>query len=287
MHLLFRILSLLPLPLLHGLGNLLGWLLWLVPNKRRRTAATNIARCLPELSPREQSRLLRRSLCHETKSLVESPRLWAGPVGTLDAVLREVRGAELIDQALARGKGVIIAAPHIGAWEVVGLECSRRCAMTTLYKAQRGDWDPLIKTGRERFGARLVPSEHGGVRQLLQALKRGEMIGILPDQDPPVGSGAFAPFFGIAAHTPVLISRLAHRTGAAVIYSWAERLNWGRGYILHFLSAPAGVADSDDVRAATAVNVGVEGCVHLKAEQYWWGYARFRRRQAGEPGFYV
>jgi KDO2-lipid IV(A) lauroyltransferase len=143
-----------------------------------------------------------------------------------------------------------------------------------------------MKQGRTRFGAELVPSDRGGMRRLLETLRRGRTIGVLPDQDPPTGSGVFAPFFGIVAHSPVFPSRLARRTGATFLYIYAERLSWGRGYVLHIEPAPPGVTDEDEVRAVTAVNRGVEACIRRFPAQYYWAYMRFRRRPPGEPAFY-
>lgn len=283
----YRLLAKLPLPLLHMLGTLIGWLLWLIPNKYRDIAALNIRSCLPELTPRQQRHLLRRSMVHGGRALAEGPLLWHGSERRFMRLLKDIRGYELVVEALAEGKGLITAAPHIGAWEMAGLEFSRRHPITSLYKTQKGVWDALIKAGRERFGAQLVPSEHGGVRELLATLRRGESAGILPDQDPPPGSGAFGDFFGIPAHTPVLLSRLARRTGAGVVYMYAERLSWGRGFILHFIPAPAGVDGEDETVAVTAVNAGVETCIRRLPEQYWWAYPRFRRRPPGESAFYA
>jgi KDO2-lipid IV(A) lauroyltransferase len=203
------------------------------------------------------------------------------------AMLRSTEGLDLIDAARAQGKGVIVATPHLGAWEVVGLEISRRYPMATLYKSQGDERDQLINTGRARFGARLAPSTQGGVRTLLQALRQREVVGILPDQDPPTGSGVFAPFFGVPAHTPVLVSRLARRTGAVVVFVYATRLAGGRGFTLHCLRAPEGIDSADEALAAAAVNRGVEQCVQRCPEQYWWGYKRFRRRPAGEARLYA
>ncbi|MGB1581027.1 MAG: lysophospholipid acyltransferase family protein [Nevskiales bacterium] len=282
----FRLLSCLPLPLAHALGIIAGWLLWLMPNKHRDITRLHIERCFPELSAAQQRSLARRSLRQAGKALCEGPVLWAGPASRVERLVREIRGRELLDAALQKGRGVITAAPHLGSWEMAGLACSRVAPMTSLYKTQKGDWDALIKQGRERFGATLVPSDNSGVRKLLGALKRGEIVGILPDQDPPVGSGEFAPFFGIQAHSPVLLTRLARRTGATVLTMHAERLSWGRGYILHFAALEMAGQD-DEVAAVTTVNSAVEYCVRQRPEQYWWAYPRYRRRPAGENDFYA
>ncbi len=83
-----------------------------------------------------------------------------------------------------------------------------------------------------------------------------------------------------------LVSRFASKTGAAVFFTFAERLPHGRGFRLHILPAPAGVADSDPVRAATALNAGVEQCVRMAPAQYQWSYKRFRFRPEGQPSLY-
>lgn len=282
----FRILARLPLPLAHAVGVLVGWLLWLVPNKHRDITRLHIQQCFPELGHGQQKRLARRSLREAGKTLAEGPVLWAGPEHRVRRLVREVRGKDLLEAGLAAGKGVITAAPHLGAWEMAGLQCSLFAPITSLYKPQKGDWDALIKQGRQRFGATLVPSDNSGVRKQLAALKRGEVVGILPDQDPPPGAGVFAPFFGIEAHSPVLLARLARRTNATVLTMHAERLSWGRGYILHFGSVADAVHDENERAAVAAVNTAVEYCVRRLPQQYWWAYARFRRRPEGEADFY-
>lgn len=271
-----------PLPVLHVVGSVIGYLLYLVPNKHRDIAAINIQRCLTELDHRQQKQMLRKAMVQAGRALAEGPLIWHGPERRVLKLLKRIEGYELVIEALAEGKGVITAAPHLGAWEVAGLEYSRLHPITSLYKTQKGAWDQLIKLGRERFGAQLVPSDTGGVRKLLATLRSGETAGILPDQDPPEGSGVFADFFGIPAHTPVLLQRLARRTGATVLYMYAERLSWGRGFVLHFIPAHVDVKNEDEQIAATAINKGVEACVRCKPEQYWWAYARFRRRPSEE-----
>lgn len=278
---LFRIMAALPLAVAHLLGTAAGLCLWWLPTQQRRAALINIALCLPHLPERMRQRIARASLIHFGRALAESPRLWLGPQKAVRRLAREVQGLEHVHTALEAGRGVILVTPHLGAWEMAGLYCSRLHALTSLYKPQKGPADAVIKAGRERFGATLVPSDGNGVRALMRALRKGQMVGILPDQDPPQGSGVFAPFFGIVAHTPNLVSRLAERTGAPVIYTYAERLPHSRGYRLHFLPAPAGIGSANRDRGASALNEGVAACVTRLPKQYWWSYERFRRRPPG------
>jgi KDO2-lipid IV(A) lauroyltransferase len=284
--LLLRLMGALPLVVLHGIGAFAGLLLWWLPTGQRRVTLTNLALCVPHLAAPERRKLARVSLMHFGRALAEAPRLWLGPAERVRRAMVATHGMECVHDAARLGRGVIMVTPHLGAWEMSSLYFSQFYPLTSLYKPQKSPADCVIKAGRERFGARLVPSDGSGVRALMRALRRGKMVGILPDQDPPRGSGVFAPFFDVEAHTPSLVSRLAERSGAPVIYTYVERLPRGRGYRMYFRPAPTHIDDHDRERAATALNKGVERCVNNMPEQYWWGYKRFRRRPSGERPIY-
>ncbi|MGH8443819.1 MAG: lysophospholipid acyltransferase family protein, partial [Solimonas sp.] len=221
---------------------------------------------------------------HMFKAVTEATGFWFGPRPRLDRWLADADAARQIAELQARGRGIIWLCPHIGAWELAGLFCSAHGAMTTLYKPQKGEVDTLMFAGRSRLGARLVPTTGAGVKALLAALKRREMIGILPDHDPPPGSGAFAPLFGMTAHTTELVTKLAARSGAPVWFCVAERLPHSGGYRFHLSPAPAGVADPVD--GVAALNRGVEAIVRRWPQQYWWAYLRYRHQPPGAPNPY-
>lgn len=284
---LLRLLAALPLPVAHAFGSTLGFMLAVLPNSLRRITAINIALCYPELDAKDRARLLRRSLMETGKTMLEMGAMWRWDTRRLVAKVRAVSGMELIDAALEQGHGVILASPHLGAWEMVGLHISARVPMTTLYRPPRlAALEELSRSARARHGAHLVPTDAGGVRALYQALRRGEAIGILPDQNPDPGSGVFAPFFGVPAYTMVLIARLARKTGATLIMTYAERLPRGAGYHLHFHAAPADFAAADTEQAAVILNQLIEADVRVHPEQYQWSYKRFRIRPEGAAGVY-
>lgn len=286
MRALFHVLARLPLPLLQGLGNLLGWLLWLFPNSRRRVAYVNVGLCLPELSAAGRHRLVRRSLCHEMKTILELAVIWLAPAARVLGLIREWRGREVIDAALAQNKGLILLTLHQGNWESVAIPYSKAHPATGLYKRQGGVLDEIATQGRCRFGGKMLAAQGGVGRPLLEVLKRRETIYFMPDQDPPPGRGVFVPFFGVPAHSPTLVARLAQRTRMPVVFFYGERLSWGRGFIAHCFAAPDGI-DSDDLETAVAaMNQGLERCARDCLEQYWWGYKRFRRRPQGLPRLY-
>jgi len=279
------LLSYVPLWLLHGVGDLVGRLIALIPNRQRRNALINLALCYPYTSDAELIRLRNRVLREFGKTYLEIAPLWLRPPQQALGLIREVRGAGLL--ARPPGEGLIVLSPHLGAWELAGLHLAGQGPTAIFYKPQKY-LDDLIVAARRRSGATLAPITARGIRSLVLALQRGEAVGILPDQGPRGDKGAvFAPLFGRPAWTMVLVSRLARRSGARVIFMFAERLPWAHGFRIHCLPAPEGIDSDDDVVAATALNRGIEQCVAVCPDQYLWTYRRFRDRPPGAPKVYT
>ncbi|MBK1643811.1 lipid A biosynthesis acyltransferase [Thiocapsa imhoffii] len=280
-----RLMARLPLRLLQRLGMLIGALIAVWPNKQRRNALLNIGLCCPQLDHASQQQLRNRNLREFGKTYLEIGYLWLRPAATVLSLVREVRGAELLERR--NGRGLIVLSPHLGAWELAGLYLAAQGPTAIFYKPQKY-LDDLIRAARARSGAELAPITAKGIRVLVQALERGEFVGILPDQEPKANKGAvFAPFFGIPAFTMLLVNRLARKTGAPVIFMFAERLAADQGFRMHCLPAPEGIDSDDDLAAATALNRGIEQCVATCPEQYLWPYKRFRKRPNGEAPIYL
>lgn len=191
---------------------------------------------------------------------------------------------EWVAQVLAEGRGLILLTPHLGSFEVAGRSASERfgAPLTALYRPSRQAWlRDLEAKARARPGLATAPASLAGVRQMLRALQRGEIVGLLPDQVPPQGQGVWAPFFGQPAYTMTLATRLARQTGAAVGLVWCERLPKGRGFVAHAEALPGPWPD-DEVAAATLINQAMERAVRALPGQYLWGYHRYKspRRQA-------
>jgi len=286
-----QLISKLPLPVCHGLGEVIGTLMYWIPNRNRRDSRTNIDLCFPHMNAHEKRQLLRRSLIESAKTFMEMPGIWRGdPRRFLDRLDRG-DSVEKIQQLLARGKGLIIAAPHLGSWEGGGSLLSIAAPVTSLYRPPRKkEFDEYIRNGRFANGNKLAPTNPNGVKTLLKALKKGEIIAILPDQEPKAGgkeAGIFAPFFGTPAFTMVLLNRLATKTGAPVLYAYVERIKGKACYRFHTLEAPEGIHDPDPLIAATALNQGVENCVRQCPELYQWSYRRFREQPDGGHSRYI
>lgn len=277
----------LPLPVTHFFGAIIGWALIYLPNDARRISRINLELCYPELTPSALKCLLHKSLIEDGKTATELGPFWLVNDQRVLSLIKQTSGEEELKGSFKTGKGVILVIPHLGAWEMVGLYCSSRYPMTSLYRPpQMSTLDNLIHEGRERMGAKLVPTDLSGTRSLYKALQKGELVAILPDQDPTRGNGVFVPFFGIPAYTMTLLPRLAHKTEADVFFAYAERLPKGQGYHLHFRAAPEITAAADIEESAALINKGIELCINAIPEQYQWGYKRFRTRPEGQDRFY-
>ncbi|UXI67809.1 lysophospholipid acyltransferase family protein [Tahibacter amnicola] len=269
----------LPLRFLHACGAGLGRLLWWSRGRLRRHTEINFSLVLTQLGTEQRHRLAQRTMQETGKSIVEVAKVWGGGARNALELVREVDGEALFQAALDGGKGLIIAAPHLGCWELLNIWLCSRTPIAIVYRPPRhAQIEPLLLRARGELKPEQVRAEGAGVRTLYKRLQSGGVVGILPDQSPKQGDGEFAPFFGVEALTMVLVSRLAHRTGATVLFAFAERLPKGAGYRIRFRPAPAGI-DAADLRAATtALNHGVEACVNLAFEQYQWHYKRFQYR---------
>jgi KDO2-lipid IV(A) lauroyltransferase len=274
---LLKLLARLPLPLLHGLGIALGWLIYWAPGRHSARMRNNVfdsGLCAPGRSCR---RLLRQSIGESGKAIIELFPIWLRPYESVLKLVKGTSGWEHIDAARAAGKGIILIGPHVGCFEMLNLYYASLHPFTAMYKPPRKPMlAELMLSGRQRGQATLVPTDLSGVRAQLAALKRHEAIGILPDQVASSGDGVWAPFFGRPAYTPTLVASLQRKTGAAAFFVAAERLSWGRGYHLHAFPLD-GTLPEDKTAAAIRINQGVEDVVRRFPAQYLWSYNRHKR----------
>ena len=272
-----------PLPTARRLGAFVGAAAAVLPGRSSRTARVNLDIAFPELDPRVRRALRLRSLVQSGRTFAEVGAWWTWDLARIEREVVEVAGECHLRDPLAAGRGAILAAPHLGSWELLGMWASARWPMTTLYREPRvREIDRFFRESRGRVGATLVPAGLHAARTLIRALRRGELVGILPDQDTGVGAGVFVPYFGKLANTMTLIHGLARASAAVVVLGWAERLPDDRGHVLHFVPASQEVYDPDPAVSAAALNRDVERLVRSCPEQYLWTYRRWRVRPPGE-----
>lgn len=273
MVILFDVLARLPLSVLHRLGAIFGWATYLLSPRYSSLLRENLLNAGLAHSESEMRRLLHTNIREMGKGVMELPWVWRRSFGEVAASIKQCHGWEHIEAACAQGKGVITLTPHMGCFEVISLYIASRSPMTCMYRRPRQkSLDRLMLEGRQRGQIKLVPADLGGVRQLLRALKRDEIIGVLPDQVPGNGEGEWAPFFGRPAYTMTLIGRLVESSGAAVVMCRCERLPRGEGYALYFTPLPFDAASSIPVQVNAALETAIRKC----PEQYLWSYNRYK-----------
>lgn len=267
----FKAFSTLPLWLVHAIGWSLGWLVFAVSGVYRRRFLANTRQAG---IPWGQ---WRAAVGESGKLVAELPRLWFGR-----RVSVQWQGAEHVQAALALGRGVLFLTPHLGCFEVVAQAYAQRYGqsgqpMTALFRPPRQDWlRGVVSQARGRPGLEMAPTTLAGVKQMIKALKKGQSVGLLPDQVPPAGMGVWAPFFGRDAYTMTLSARLAQQTGAAIVLAWGERLSWGRGYRVHFNPMSADLPSAAGA-AAELLNREMEALIRSAPQQYLWAYARYKQ----------
>jgi KDO2-lipid IV(A) lauroyltransferase len=275
--------SRLPLRWIHALGAVIGWGIYLLSPSYAARLRENLVRSGLCANRRSCRKLLRENVAEAGKSVMELAAVWLRPEEETLRLMRAVHGWDHVEAALARGRGIIFLTPHMGCFEITSLYYAARHPITVLYRPPRlKGLQPLMEAGRIRGRVTLAPTDMGGVRMLLRALKRGEAVGILPDQVPGMGEGVWAEFFGRPAYTMTLAPRLAKATGASVILAWAERLPAGRGFTLWLEPMPFGL-DGEAAEAARNLNRGVEALVRRKPAQYLWSYNRYKIPRGAEP----
>jgi KDO2-lipid IV(A) lauroyltransferase len=253
---------------------------------KRHTTERNLERCCPQLSAAERGRLARASFRHYICSVLETGRNWYWPLDRLQSLCDGFVGQELAEQVLASGRGVVVLAPHFGAWEYLGMYLLENSEIAILYKPPSHPGLEQALLSSAVAGASLIPATPTGLRNCTRTLSAPARRGRAPDQQPSAGQGRFAPFFGHPALTGVLVPRLVQRTGCLVLASVCERLPGGR-YRVHLLRVGDDIYAEDIDRSLAAMNRAIEDCIAVDPAQYLWSYRRFKTQPEGHADFYA
>ncbi len=279
---LMKALSFLPFRQARGLGRFVGKLLWSFNASAAKVTKENIGYAFKELSAQEQTVLARESVIQSSQTFSEMGKVWLNDDQWLMNSVTETENKERLDELLAEDRGVILLAPHLGNWEVLGRYLGIVCpVITCMYQpVQLRAMDDMIKGARSKNMV-MAPTDKRGVMQLMKALKNNEIIGVLPDQLPLDGGGDFADFFGKPALTMTLIRQLQQKTNSAVIMAFAKRID--SGFRVIFMEPDPLIYSENPDEALLGLNRSVELCVHRAPEQYQWEYKRYRRQPEGIP----
>ena len=265
---LFRLLSHLPLSILHRIGALAGSIVYRCSGSYRRRLNAHLSRA-------KLDRHLSAAIEESGKNIFELPFIWCAAPNKVLATAT-VQGWSVVQNAIDQGKGIIFLTPHLGCFEIIAQVIASRIPLTALYRPPRQSaLKPLIEGARRRPNLSLAPANLRGVRVLLKTLKNGGAIGLLPDQVPQNGEGVWADFFGTPAYTMTLPAKLQLMTGAPIVVSYAERLPAGAGFEVRF-AAFDGELTNDAQQQARAINAAMEELIRHCPAQYFWGYNRYK-----------
>jgi len=276
------LLSWLPFRAVTVLGWLFGQLIASLPTSRRHIGEVNLRLVLPDWTPAERSRLLRRHFVAMVQMLLEYGYCWFASPERLRRLMR-IDGLEHL-KAL-EGRPVILMMPHFTGLDLAGLRVSLETQVVSIYSRQKDPWlDEFFRTRRLRLGTGIIFSRQQGTRAVIRALRDGYRLYYLPDQDFGHRDSVFVPFFGVNAATITGLSRMAAVAGAAVLPCYPRRE--ADGYTLVIEPPLADFPSADATADAARMNAVIEAQARKQLHQYFWLHKRFKSRPAGEADFY-
>ncbi|MGH1472028.1 MAG: lysophospholipid acyltransferase family protein [Cellvibrionaceae bacterium] len=266
----------LPLKLNRNVGVLLGHCIWMAKADAVKIAKENIARCFPEKTHKEQRSLAKQCIIETAKTAAEAPSIWRQSLNNYRDLILQVEGQELLVTNENDRRGVLLLAPHLGNWEMMGPYVAELNDATYMYQPSGVDaLDEIIVQGRAKNGATLAPTNRKGVKMLLDRLNSGGLVTILPDQVPDDNGGEIAPFFGVPALTMTLVHKLIRRTQCRVVIGFAKRIPGGFHFI--YKEVDPAISGEDTGKSLETMNKAIEALVMLAPEQYQWEYKRFKK----------
>ncbi len=282
-----RLVAALPWSWVQGLGAAIGWLLWKLPNRSREVVRINLARCFPELGAAEREALLGRTLKDIGKTFTESACAWIWPADKSLALVKEVEGLEVLEAALASGKGVVGITSHLGNWEVLNHFYCNQCKPIIFYRPPKQKAvDELLQRQRVQMGNRVAPSTKEGILGVIKEVRRGGAVGIPADPEPSEGSGIFVPFFAVQALTSKFVPGMLAGHKAVGVFLHAIRLEDGSGFKVILEAAPEEMYSKDPEVGVAAMSRMIESYVRRWPSQYMWSMKRFKKRPPGEKRWY-
>ena len=278
-----RLLAPMPLPLVRALGWVLGCLLYVLVVPRRRVVRANLALCFPRWNRFQREFVVLRVFLRVSQAWLDRSWLWHGDPAM---VQRRLVMAGAVDE-FAGERPTLVFAPHFvgmdAGWSAITQQVPRRFVGIYTNQANRA-LDAWILRGRHRFGAARPFGRAAGVRELVSALKSGEVMYLLPDMNFGPEESIFVPFYGIPAATVPSLSRFA-RLGRAKVVPVVSRMT-RRGYEIRVLPAWTDFPTADVASDTALMNRRLQAYIDAMPEQYYWVHKRFKTRPPGVPPVY-
>jgi KDO2-lipid IV(A) lauroyltransferase len=261
----------LPLFVLHGLGNLFGYMAYRFDRRFKERIDNNLKRAFNTSNENDLKKLTQLAIREIGKCLMEAPAIWFNAPQKNFRWVKQCYGWEHVETALKKKKGIIFLTPHLGCFEITAQYYAHFHPITVLFKRPKKNWlADIVLSGRRHPQIHLAEANIQGVKLLMQALKKGEAIGILPDQVPNEGQGVWTQFFNTPAYTMTLVSKLAASSEATILIGFGHRLSKGQGYEVYI--EPLGQDHSPQ-----GINDRLETLIRKYPAQYLWNYQRFKK----------
>ncbi|MDC0492169.1 lysophospholipid acyltransferase family protein [Candidatus Pseudothioglobus singularis] len=265
--------SLMPLKVNHLFGSFIGYLLYLFNSDAKSVSKQNLEICFPDLSKDAHKILLKNVLIETGKGLTESGLIWNQKFKDNAKLIRNINGEHFLDNS----NKTILLVPHMGCWEITGRVLATRRRVTFMFKRLRSNKQNDYLFARRNHGnLTMASADKSGILKIQRALNNGDLVGMLPDQDPGQDGGLMVPFFGKKVNTMTLLARIAKKHNAQVLMFWALRLDNGKGYDLNI--EPINLsANGNHLEARVGqMNQSIESLILKHPEQYMWSYKRFK-----------
>lgn len=260
-------------------GTRLGAFSSRVLRSRDRLAMRNLQSVFPEKPEAELRRILDECWRHFGREMLLFVQMQ--PLG-LDEIARRcpLVNRQLLDDARARGKGVLLISGHFGGWEIGSLAIM--AAVENVTSVARPLDNELLERDlsriRERTGVELVDRGHAA-RPLLKALAQNRAVALLPDQAVHPKEGVFVPFLGRDAWTTDAPAKLAARTGSSIVMTFC--VPSGTRHQIEFTEVihvdELSEAERDPVALTTMINDALSRQIRERPELYWWMHNRWKR----------
>ena len=278
-----RLASLLPRRSQIILGKLLGISLYAFAGKRRHIAKVNIELCFPKINKSARKKLLIDTFIDNGIGIIEtSMAWWADRESFRDISVLE--GQNYLNDALDKGRGVILLGAHFSTLDLGGLLFSLHYPLNTMYRPHNNPvMEEVIRKGRLRSIKSLI--DRSDFRSVIRALKRNEIVWYAPDQDFGPTNSVYAPFFGVPAATVTATARLAKLSKAPILMLSHHRTSTDT-YILRIHPPIANFPLDSDVESATRINQEIEKGIKLVPSQYMWIHRRFKTHPNGKNYLY-
>jgi len=271
---LIKLLASLPLGMARTLLRPLAWLQMLISNENKRVSKVNIETCLSQLEPKVRHNILNSSLRSSTDLISETAHIWLHNYKYNRSLITSVKGMEVFREAQKDTVGNLVISPHLGNWELLYAYLGFEFNASGLYKPPNiPELEPIMLAGRQE-GGEIIRTSTMEVRKMLRVIKKGQSLFLLPDQQPPDGSGVFAPFFGQPAYTMTLLQGLLKRTKAKLWIAHCLRIEKGFELDINPLELDY---NSEPEAFASQLNQALETVILKAPEQYQWAYKRFKK----------